>query len=186
MSFELEDRVDRLEALLGRFIVQTEMAINEIRREGRRMSRQWGELANKMGTLVEDIVAPNIPRIAKEYFRCEDIEFLGVRILKRNQKDRTRHREFDVIAVCDDKIILNETKSTPRQSYIEEFVEFLEKKEFFDYFPEYEGKEIIPVFASLYMQENTVSYLSNKGIYAMAIREDTMDLINFENISEGT
>lgn len=36
MSLELEDGVDRLEALLGRFIVQTEMAINEIRREGRR------------------------------------------------------------------------------------------------------------------------------------------------------
>ncbi|MFN3396120.1 MAG: hypothetical protein ACK4Z9_04920 [Thermodesulfovibrionales bacterium] len=186
MSFELEDRVDRLEALLGRFIVQTEMAINEIRREGRRMSKQWGELANKMGTLVEDIVAPNIPRIAKEYFRCGDIEFLGVRVLKRNQKDRSKYREFDVIAVCDDKIILNETKSTPRQSYIDEFVEFLNNKEFFDYFPEYKGKEIIPIFSSLYIQEKIVNYLTMNKIYVMAIKEDTMDLINFEKISAET
>jgi hypothetical protein len=36
----------------------------------------WGELANKMGTLVEDIVAPNIPRIAKRYFGAEELEVM--------------------------------------------------------------------------------------------------------------
>jgi hypothetical protein len=106
MHTELEERVEKLEALFGRFIVHTEMALNRIEKDIRQMNRQWGELANKMGTLVEDIVATNIPRIAREYFECEDIEFFGVRIKKRNQKDRTKKREFDVIAVCDDKVII--------------------------------------------------------------------------------
>ncbi len=51
----------------------------EIDEERRRMARQWGELANKMGTFVEDIVFPNIPRLAKEYFGCEDLEDIMVR-----------------------------------------------------------------------------------------------------------
>ena len=30
----------------------------------------WGELANKMGTVVEDIVAPSVRRLAREVFEC--------------------------------------------------------------------------------------------------------------------
>src|ERR671935_69966 len=30
--------------------------------------KQWGELAQKLGTFVEDIVAPNVPRLGREIF----------------------------------------------------------------------------------------------------------------------
>ena len=30
------------------------------------MNRQWGDLANKMGTLAEDLVAPSVPRILRD------------------------------------------------------------------------------------------------------------------------
>ncbi|MBI3593100.1 MAG: hypothetical protein HY099_06445, partial [Nitrospirae bacterium] len=55
--------------------------------------------------------------------------------------------------------------------------------EFYDYFPEYKGKKLIPIFASLYLQDDVVKYLTKNGIYAMAIKEDTMDLLNYENIT---
>ncbi len=187
MHTELEEKVDRLEALLGEFIIHTKMAFTRLERsldrmeeDRRQMNRQWGELANKMGTLVEDIVAPNIPRIAKEYFGCEDVEFFGIRVKKRNQKARAKKREFDVIAVCDDRVIINETKSTPRIDYINDFIEAL--KEFYDYFPEYKEKKIIPIFASLYISDDIVSFLTKNGIYAMGMKEDTMNLINFSEI----
>ncbi len=38
----------------------------------------------------------------------------------------------------------------------------------------------MPVFASLYMGDDIVSYLTKNKIYAMAIKEDTMDILNFE------
>ena len=38
----------------------------EGREQNREMNRRWGELANKMGTLVEDLVIPSLPRIIKE------------------------------------------------------------------------------------------------------------------------
>jgi hypothetical protein len=183
----------KLESLLGQFIVNTDVALRrleasleafkeEMNEDRKKMYKMWGELANKMGTLVEDIVAPNIPRIAKEYFGAEELDFFGVRISKRNVKDRSKMREFDVIAMWNDKVIINETKSTPKVEYINEFMNVLREIE--DYFPEYKGKEIIPIFSSLYLSDEIVKYLTKKRIYAMALRDDTMDLLNFEKIKK--
>ncbi|MDM8523295.1 hypothetical protein QUF80_07985 [Desulfococcaceae bacterium HSG8] len=61
----------------------------EIRSDTKKFKKQtdkkWGELSNKMGTLVEDMVAPNIPEIIRTYFNDEP-DFFGVRIKKRNTK----------------------------------------------------------------------------------------------------
>ena len=187
----VEERVDRLESVLGQFIVHTDIALKKLEEEITRLGRQWeeerkemnkrwGDLANKMGTLVEDIVAPNISGIAREYFGCKDLDFFGVRIRKKNTKDASKVREFDVIAVCDDKVIINETKSNPKIEYINEFINVL--KEIYDYFPEYKDKKIIPIFSSLYIPEDLVTYLTKNRIYAMAMKDDTMDLLNFEQV----
>ncbi len=155
--------------------------------EVKRINKQWGDIANKMGTIVEDIVAPAIPRIAKEFFGCEVIEDFMVRRYKTKINDRSSRREFDVIAVCQDKVILNETKSTPRSSYIEDFIEFLNNKEFFDYFPEYKEKEIIPIFSSLYLPADVVTRLSKNGIYAMGMSDEVMEILNYDQcISQRT
>ena len=42
--------------------------------EKRDMNKLWIEIVNNMGTLAEDIVAPNISGIAREYFGCSDIK----------------------------------------------------------------------------------------------------------------
>ena len=84
---------------------------DEVRADRKQMNEQLGELVNKWGTLVEDIVAPNIPRIAREHFGFSDIEFFAVRVKVRNKKDQSKQREFDVIAVGETQVIINETKS---------------------------------------------------------------------------
>jgi len=187
-------RVDRLEQVMIELAEQSKITQREVARLSaemlefkdemrefkREMNKRWGELANKMGTLAEDIVAPNISGIAREYFGCSDIKDFMVRRRKKNTKDASKVREFDVIAVCDDKVIINETKSTPKIEYINEFINVL--KEIYDYFPEYRGKKIIPIFSSLYIPEDLVTYLTKNRIYAMAMKDDTMDLLNFEQV----
>jgi len=195
---ELEEKVGRLESLLGQFIINNDVALrrletsleafkdemrafkDEVNEDRRRMNKMWGELANKMGTLVEDIVAPNIAGVARRYFGAEELEDFMIRRRKRNTKDENKVREFDVIAVWDDKVIINETKSTPRIDYINDFIDVL--KEITDYFPEYRDKQIIPIFSSLYLPEDIVDYLTRNKIYAMGMNDDTMDLLNFEKI----
>ena len=142
------------------------------------MNPQWGDLANKMGTLVEDIVAPNLPRIARRCFGCEDLDYFAVRVRKKSGKDQGQRREFDVIAVCEGIFILNETKSSPETRDVDKLAAFLESGTLFDYFPEYEGYRIVPVFASLYMDDSLIAYLTRKKIYALTLKEDTMDIVN--------
>jgi len=195
---ELEEKVGRLESLLGQFIINNDVALrrletsleafkdemrafkDEVNEDRRRMNKMWGELASKMGTLVEDIVAPNIAGVARRYFGAEELEDFMIRRRKRNTKDENKIREFDVIAVWDDKVIINETKSTPRIDYINDFIDVL--KEITDYFPEYRDKQIIPIFSSLYLPEDIVDYLTRNKIYAMGMNDDTMDLLNFEKV----
>ncbi len=167
---KFKDEMSKFKDEMGGFRDRTEEILAE-------QNRRWGELANKMGTIVEDIVAPNIPRIAREYFGFKDMDFFAMRVEKRDKK-RNRTREFDVIAVYDEKVILNETKSTPRQSYLDEFVEFIKAGEFFNYFPEYKEAELIPIFSSLYLPDTVVNYLTKNRIYAMAMKGNTMDILN--------
>ncbi|PMQ01786.1 MAG: hypothetical protein CBR30_03705 [Dictyoglomus sp. NZ13-RE01] len=181
----------RLESILSQFIVNTDVALrrletsleefkDEMKAFKDEMNKRWGDLANKMGTLVEDIVAPNIGGVAKKYFGCEDFDFFAVRVRRRNTKDRSKFREFDVIAIWNDNVIINETKSNPRMEYINEFIDVL--KEIYDYFPEYKDKKIIPIFSSLYLPEEVVVYLTKKKIYAMAMKDDNMDILNFDKV----
>jgi hypothetical protein len=147
----------------------------------REWNKRWGELANRLGTIPEDIVAPNLPRIAKEYFQCEEIDDVIVRRWVRNKKDRSKRREFDVIVVAGDTVILNETKATPKIEYIDQFLKVL--PEITDYFPEYQGKRIIPVFASLYLQNDIINYLTRHTVYAMAMGDETMGIVNFQELN---
>ncbi len=144
------------------------------------MNRQWGDLANKMGTLVEDVVAPNIPRIAQTYFGCDDLDYFAVRVRKKSRKGDRQKREFDVIAACDGVFILNETKSSPETRDVDKLAAFIESNELFDYFPEYEGCKVYPVFSSLYMDNSLIAYLTRKKIYALTLKDDTMDIVNWD------
>ncbi len=70
----LEEKVDRLEHALEKFVInvgnshlQTEAELrefkDEMRQQIRDMNIKWGEMANKLGTIVEDLVAPSIPKL---------------------------------------------------------------------------------------------------------------------------
>jgi hypothetical protein len=152
----------------------------EREKERREMNKKWGELANKMGTLVEDIVAPNIRRVAQELFGINDIVEFSVRRTIYHPTDKSRLKDFDALLIGADAVVLNETKSTVRQSYIEEFIAFIPT--LFEYLPEHKGKRVIPVFSSLYIPEHFVRYLTANKIYAMAMGDETMEILNYNDI----
>lgn len=215
---ELEERVDRLETILGQFIVQTNTAINRMERDTRllkqemrefrnemrtemkefkdemkadrdemkadrkAMNKQWGDLANKMGTLVEDIISPAVRPVVTKYFGCEITSFmLNVR---KKDKSLNLNGEFDAIAVSDDHVFLVEAKSSPKEQYLYEFIENIEK--FRKLFPEYGDKRLIPIFASLRFDEKMIQLATDKKIYLLAYREwEYMDFLNFDGLGNG-
>ena len=68
---------------------------DETVRDRKRMNKQWGDLANRLGTLVEDIVAPNLPRVASELLGCEHPSLFALRVVRHWQGET---REYDALA----------------------------------------------------------------------------------------
>ena len=154
----------------------------EVDKERKEMNRKWGDIANKMGTLVEDIFAPGVPDIAKKYFGCQELEDYMVRRIRKKPGSKGERREFDIIAVCQDKVILVDVKSTVRPVYIDNFEDLVKSGLFFEFFPEYKDKKLIPIFASLYLSDEEIKDLTKRGLYAMAMSADAVDILNFEEI----
>jgi hypothetical protein len=153
----------------------------EVRNDQRAMNKRWGEISNKMGTIVEDIIYPSVRGIAREHFGApEEMEFEGQRIKRRRAAgDR---REFDGVFVWEGHVLLLEAKATVRPEYLAAFDEFVRTGAFFHYFPEYAGRRLIPVFSTLALTETEVAWLTERRLYAVAMGEDAMELLNAEAV----
>ncbi|MEJ7622297.1 MAG: hypothetical protein WKI49_07325 [Aquificaceae bacterium] len=172
---EYKEETDRK---IAEYRAETDKQIREYKQEN---NKRWGELANKLGTIVEDIIYPAFRPVIRKYFGCEP-EKTFMR-LEYTNRQKGIYEEFDAVAVCEDKVFLLEVKSTPREKHIEEFKE--KAKRFLQYFPEFAGKKLILIMASLSFNEDFIKQLSKANIYAMAYREwEYMDILNFEEVKD--
>lgn len=147
--------------------------------ENRRKNKEWSNIAKKMGTIVEDLIAPALRPVLEKYFKC-DVKLEGQRQFRRRDGEDF---EIDAIAGCDDKIFMIEAKSTPREGDAENIKN--KAKRFYDFFPEFKDRELKIIFASITVPENILSSASKNGIYVMAWREwEYMDILNFAEIQE--
>ncbi|MFN3920517.1 MAG: hypothetical protein ACK4JF_09570 [Methylohalobius sp.] len=154
----------------------------ENRRERAEMNRRWGELANKFGTLVEDIFAPGLPEIARRYFGCAEFEDFFVRRRRKHPKDPSQRREFDLIAVCSEQVLWVEVKSSVRPNHVSDMADFLAAGTFFEFFPEYRGNRLLPLFAALHLTEEITAQLSALKIYALTLGDEHLELRNFDAV----
>ncbi len=206
MDMPVKKRVSHLERLMAqliRTVDRVDQQIERTERDGQRMQRtverlsdemrdfkddmldfktegrkQWGELANKMGTMAEDLVAPSIERILHEVVGCDkgQVEYVAVRV-KRRHPETKHHQEFDVVAVCGDYLLVNETKSLLRAEAMKAFAtERLPHVR--EYFPEFAEKKIIGAVASLYVDESLVRRGERLGLVVLGFGEDVMDVLN--------
>ena len=179
-----EKRVNRLERSLENIItsvneshMRTESELREfkddMKQQNREMNIKWGQMAKKLGTITEDLVAPSIPRIVNEEYGLE-VTFLGIRMKKKLQDGRIK--EYDAIAVAGEFVFVNSTKSTLDSEDVKDFIKDIQ--EFRDYFPEYEKNKIIGVLASLYVDENVIKYAERSGFLVLAVGDKLMEVMN--------
>jgi len=186
-----EKRVSRLERALENFItsvrdsqMRTEAELREFkdemrdykeenRQQIREMNIKWGEMARKLGTITEDLVAPSIAKIINEMFGL-DVVFLGIRMKKKLQDSRIK--EYDAIVVAGEYVFVDETKSILDSEDVKEFVKDIQ--EYRDFFPEYEGKKIIGILASLYVDESVIKYAEKAGFLVFAVGDALMEVKN--------
>ncbi|KJR40753.1 hypothetical protein MCHI_003361 [Candidatus Magnetoovum chiemensis] len=205
---ETQERISKVEAALERYIeitaqsqarfeasvaqsqARTDEALNRLSYEMREFkdemrefkkdaNKQWGELAKRLGTLVEDLIAPAIKPALKRYFKCE-ARTIAQR-MERKSADKSESYEVDLIAVCDDIVFIVEEKTTVRRRDIDYSI--TKSLEFFNFFPEYIGRKLVLIIGTVAFPEDLVVYSTRKGVYAMAYREwDYMDILNFDEV----
>ena len=165
-------------------LAEKQRADDEWKVEKKQMNREWnqkwGEIADKLGTFAEDLAAPNLRRIAREQFGCTEIDYYAVRIDKLNPQDRSQTFEFDGLLISGQTVFLLEAKFTVRMSYLERMPRLIEN--FKLSFPEYDTYKLVTVFASMSIRPDQVSYLTTMGVYAMALGEENMELLNFNEL----
>ena len=145
----------------------------EMRAQNKEMNIRWGELASKMGTMVEDLVAPSLPRIVREEY---DIEITDLTVRRTIKLPDGKRNEYDAIAVAGSYLFLNSTKSTLRHKDIEAFKD--EIKGFREILPGYGDKKIIGLLASLYVDEGFIDQAEKQGFFVLGIGEHLMDIKN--------
>ncbi len=153
---------------------------DETRRDRQRMNKQWGELANRLGTLVEDIVAPSLPRVAGEQFGCDAPELFVLRVVRRIGSET---REYDAMLVCPELVLINETKSRLQAAHIDELLAKL--AEFPHFYPEYQDRRIVGVLASLYPDASVVNRATRKGVLVMGMGDEAMQVLNPDVVQKG-
>ena len=179
-----EERMGRFEQEMREFKNEMAEFKEESRQARRAMDKQWGNLANKMGTIIEDILAPNLRRLAREHFRFGTIQAFMMRCTRCQVGHPEIESEFDTLAVGTGAVILGEAKSTPSVAYADEFA--VKVTTFFDFFPEYRGWRLIPIFGSWAIPDRVVERLTQHRIYAMRMGEDTMELANAVILEAGS
>ena len=192
------ERVDRLEEALQGFVTSVGIEFNkrynsqmrteaerrafkdemrafkdEVRQQNRDMNRQWGEVSNKLGTMVEDLVAPSLPRLVQEKLHEPVIDLMARR--KRRLPDG-RVREFDAIAVTSNLVCLNSTKATLRNAHIDRFIEDIAA--FREFFPEYATLPLVGVLTSLAVDDNVLGHAERQGFLVLAVGDALMEIKN--------
>ena len=144
----------------------------------RNLNKQLGEIANKQGRMTEDLVAPSICRILQEVVNCPPNLGCGLLVRPRliNPNNRSRTKEFDVIAECGDYVLVNETKSNLKPTDINKLMKTIQEVR--EYFPEYRDRKIIGSLATLYVDDSLIKFASRKGVLILAVGDELMDVMN--------
>jgi hypothetical protein len=152
----------------------------EMRADRKEMNRQWGALSNKLGHIVEDIMGPNLPRLARDHFHITRVDEILIRVSRRNPENKAQWGEFDAIVAGPGMVLLGEAKTTPSIQYAEAFAAKL--KVFTTFFPQYQGLKLIGVFGSWSVPAEVENRLTELGIYCLQMGEETMDLTNADKL----
>ncbi len=153
----------------------------EMRTFKNEMNRRWGELANKMGTLVEDIVYPGLPFALKRRFDLE-VDVVTHNMSAKDPETGSK-QEFDVIATCGDWGFVVDVKSTYKFAHLEDFIERILPKAG-RLISLLEGKRLQGIIASLSLGEDVINAATKRGVLAMTMSGDYMDIVNPEVLSK--
>ena len=145
-------------------------------KERKEFNRQLAGISDRLGSLIEDMVAPNAPRIARTLFEGDEVLTSAIRVKRRHPSDPGLNIELDLLVVGSRHLLVGEAKS---KVTVEKAMAFLEKmRSIPEFFPKFSGFTILPLIASVGIESSLVAHLSRLHIYALAFGDETMEILN--------
>jgi hypothetical protein len=155
---------------------QAEKERQQAEKERKDFNHRLARVSDSMGTLIEDMVAPNISRIAGQLFGDDPVVTMAQRVKRRHPGDPGRNMEIDLLVSGKTHVLVAEAKTRVSAEKISAFVERL--REFPEFFPEYAGCTLMPLLASVSIDPSAVAYLNRQKGYGLAFADETMELVN--------
>lgn len=174
LQMQAEEARARKEGQAASRKAQTEL--EEMRAEARKAQRRWGEIANKMGTLVADIVAPGLPTVFQQVFGLERIDASAMQVRRRHRTKRGWEREFDSVVMAGDILLVTETKSTLRPANIKSFLRAL--GEIREFLPDADGRHVVGALASLSVHPSLVTAGERQGLLMFGLGTGLLRMLN--------
>ena len=148
----------------------------ETRAMGARADRKWGELANRMGTLTEDIVLPGIATVFRSIFGDEGRVDQAIRVWRTHPADPGRSEEYDALVSHGDVLVVAECKSTLRPEHLAEFREKLVRSR--EFLPEAAGKRVFGLLASFLLDPSLVTAGERQGLIMVSLGTGLLQMLN--------
>jgi len=175
---ETTERSQRNEESIAQLVEQ----VKQNEEKAARSRRETANISDRLGRLVEDIIAPDLPDILRDLVDCpadEDI-ILNMRVQRKHpgqpapgQPDKV---EIDTMAACGNYLIINETKSTLRSEHVRRLLDLLPHTR--DYFPEYRNHQVIGCVASLSVTDEVLRFANRHGLVVLAMKKGLIQMIN--------
>ena len=142
------------------------------------INKKWGELANRLGTLAEDIFGPGIPYLLKSLGYETELYFFDLGVGPKGRK-----RQYDVLIFARSeqgkkKVFVAEVKNQARTEDFNQMQKSLEALP--ELFEPVRGKTIVPILAAFRFPENIETYASKRGVLLVRMGGEYLEPLNRE------
>jgi hypothetical protein len=173
MALEAERRALERAQEADRRAQESKREWDEIKQALKDMSRKVGELGNRLGEFVEELIKPSIVRLFQE--RGIDVHVV-TRDVEANNPALGLAMQIDLLVVNNDSCVLIEVKSKLSQEDVDEHLERMGK--FKPLFPKYADCKVYGAVAGMVIPENIAKYAYRQGLFVIAQQGDLAVILN--------
>jgi hypothetical protein len=177
-DLKLEKRLESLTRNVQRFQDEMKEFKDEMKEFKIEINKKWGELANRLGTLAEDIFGPGIPYLLKSLGYETELYFFDLGVGPKGRK-----RQYDVLIFARSeqgkkKVFVAEVKNQARTEDFNQMQKSLEALP--ELFEPVRGKTIVPILAAFRFPENIEIYASKRGVLLVRMGGEYLEPLNRE------
>lgn len=151
--------------------LETDRKFQETDKKISELAVQIGNLGNRLGEFVEEMVLPSALRIFQE--RGIEVQEIYPRV---RAKRKTGGTEIDLLLVNSTEAVAVEVKSALSFAHVDEHLQRLER--FKTLFPLYTNFHVYGAVAGMVVTDSVADYAINHGFFVIKPAADTMQLAN--------